>query len=236
MKFLIAGGVKIKAAADYIGQQFNTEVIVVNEVKEIETYGSAGIRIDRALIFEAAISSDGYYIEENPLRKRTQEWINTLNENFDNYDLVCIANTHTVWQSMIEETFLMKYRAVVVFIDNNRSFQKTWLMQLAGDPMATIREKFHGDKIDKTVYVNPDEVEWSSEVERSYEMAVSSDSSQIETDDIVYNPVTGKWENVAKEVTAEAQANNGTQSAVKNGTKSEKKSGWLFGNRKLKNK
>ena len=234
MKVLLIGGNKSENAASILRQRFNIDVQLANTPDSITLMGSAGARVDRVMLFEQAITSDGLYIDKTSIRNRSQAIIGAVKEAFDNFDMVCIADNNVVRQSMLEEVFELKTRACVVYCKGN-VISANMLATLAGKTIAELVEQYKANEVDKSIYKSVDDVKWSSEVEHSTvwddEEIKRTNMLTKTNDNMRMNLVTGEWEEVDPETgltPSEAAAELAKQK------QNEPKKSWLFGNKKLK--
>lgn len=234
MKVLIAGGNKAENAANVLKTRFNVDVTMANTPEAIGLLGSAGSRMDRILVFEQAITADGLYIDKNNIRKRSQALIGAIKDNFDNFDMVCVADNHTVRQSMLEETFELKSRACVVYCKDN-IMSASMLASLVGKTIVELVEQYKANEVDKSIYRGVDTVKWSSEIEQT---SVWDDEEMVRTNSLLnkkrqvkFNAETGEFEEIDPE-TGLTPSEVAKKLAEEEKAKTPKKK-WLFGNKKL---
>ena len=240
MKVLLIGGCKIDRAAEAVGKMAGVDPITATNVDTIREFGSAGVRVDRVILFEQAITNDGIFIDKESVRKRTQSLIAAIRESFENFDLVCAADNIVVKQAMLEEIFELKSRACVIYCKDNRISTGT-LAALIGETIINLIEQYKANEVDKSIYRSVKSVKWSSEVDHEtlWDNAgiVASHNLIANTKDVRFNEKTGKFEKVD---VADNEQGGGTPGdfATENRTEhveaeEKRKKKWLFGNRRL---
>ena len=241
MKLLLIGGSKIKNAANALEQRFNTlETSIATNVEELTLFGNSGLRFDRILLFEQAITKDGEILDKKIIRERTQKFMGTMKELFDSFDVVGIADNNEVLQSLREEMFEIKHRAVVVKVKAS-ALSANILAGIASRSVPDLREIYKEVDVDRSIYRSPSTVLWSSDIESDDDWDMASDGIRTERageTKSVFNTETMQWE----EVPVNGQKKTGTSGqnvqptpneAAKNNAKpTDKKKFGIFGNRK----
>lgn len=233
MKVLLVGGSKIERASEAVAKMAGIDPITAKTVSTIKEYGSAGVRVERIILFEQAITNDGIYIDKQSIRKRTQEFIGAIKESFENFDLVCAADNTVVKQSMLEEVFELKSRACVIYCKDNRMSTST-LAALLGETILTLVEQYRANEVDKSIYRDVSSVKWSSEIEHETAWdngAIASTHNLVDrTNNVWFNEKTGRFEELPDE--NNNKSGGVEQKSVAEEAKKPKRS-WFFGNKKL---
>lgn len=243
MKILLVGGAKVNNAAKALMQRFNTiETSVASRPDEIELLGHSGMRYDRIIVFEQSLTRDGMDIDKKAIRERTQRVITAIKEAFDAFDLVGVADSTEVLQSLREEMFEIKHKAVVVKVRAN-SLSANILAGLVSKSIAELRELYKEVDVDRSIYKSASSVLWSSEVEKSDDWDID-DIASFNGEEaggrtkLRFNYGTMEWEEVGSSAdnnsnkdNVAGQARSAEQPKADRATTNKKRFG-LFGNRK----
>lgn len=229
MRILVIGGSRASNVEDALEQRFaSIEVKTVRTIGEIKIIGSAGERFDRVLLFEQAITKDGIELSSKEVHENTQEMIKELQNAMQNFDLVCIADSNIVIRTLLEETFEMKYRSVVVEIKSN-SISANTLAALISKSIGELKRTYNNDVIDTSIYRGVDTVLWSNEIDRVDDWGIGErGGTSLDIDEgMEFDPLTGSW----KAKVEEKEQVNETEKQIEEDKKPKRKT--IFGNRRM---